>query len=241
MTESVDVVVDSLPYIDADYDAAVVDALVAKERAAMTLQAVHPLSAHHSDVSLFSDHPALRDLLDKASAGTRLQAIDTSRFRLDGPAADTDAAADPAAWAAALDNAAAQLEHQASRLVNLELMAKFGSNAWRVHNYRVQAAVEGLRAEVDAHRRLIEDVNKARQADQMQGRPTLVALRERWNELVNSILAVRYENDRLDAEIAALQAAASGTGCWCWCWCCPVVVEVVVGGLEGCMGGISAQ
>ena len=38
-----------------------------------------------------------------------------------------------AAWKAARDNVRAQLEHQANRVVNLELAESFSEHAWRRH------------------------------------------------------------------------------------------------------------
>jgi pre-mRNA-splicing factor SPF27 len=34
-------------------------------------------------------------------------------------------------WAKACDNANAQLEHQLNRITNLELLLRYGANAWR--------------------------------------------------------------------------------------------------------------
>lgn len=38
----------------------------------------------------------------------------------------------------------AQLEHQAVRIENLELMSKYGTNAWKVYNEYVTAALLSL-------------------------------------------------------------------------------------------------
>jgi pre-mRNA-splicing factor SPF27 len=38
---------------------------------------------------------------------------------------------DYSAWLAATNNAHAQLEHQLNRISNLELLLKYGANAWR--------------------------------------------------------------------------------------------------------------
>jgi len=53
-----------------------------------------------------------------------MPALDTSRYRLEPPPASKKH--DLGAWKACVDNAHSQLEHQYLRIVNLELMLKYG-------------------------------------------------------------------------------------------------------------------
>ena len=41
---------------------------------------------------------------------------------------------DVSAWMECVENSHAQLEHQALRILNLELMYENGSNAWKMYN-----------------------------------------------------------------------------------------------------------
>lgn len=57
-----------------------------------------------------------------------------------------------AAWGKACDNAHAQLEHQLNRITNLELLLKYGSNAWRAQAQldeallkQMEGTLQGLR------------------------------------------------------------------------------------------------
>lgn len=59
---------------------------------------------------------------------------------------------DVAAWGKACDNAHAQLEHQLNRITNLELLLKYGSNAWRAQSQldeallkQMEGTLQGLR------------------------------------------------------------------------------------------------
>lgn len=59
---------------------------------------------------------------------------------------------DVAAWGKACDNAHAQLEHQLNRITNLELLLKYGSNAWRAQAQldeallkQMEGTLQGLR------------------------------------------------------------------------------------------------
>lgn len=59
----------------------------------------------------------------------RMEPLDESRFEVEAP---TGAAAeDVDAWIAAVANAKAQLEHTLVRQVNVDLLTKFGTAAWR--------------------------------------------------------------------------------------------------------------
>ena len=64
---------------------------------------------------------------------------DEARYELDPP--PLNKRNDENAWEVAVKNARAQLEHQALRIQNLELAAKFGTNAWRHFNTSLEAAV----------------------------------------------------------------------------------------------------
>nr|KAJ3421100.1 hypothetical protein HK105_004485 [Polyrhizophydium stewartii] len=171
-----DVVVDSLPYIDPDYDPAVVQALIDEELRTHSARRPSADSIAHSEPALFKDRPGLRSLLESAAAGNKIHAIDTQRFRLEGPV-------DGQAWDRAIANATSQLEHQNQRLVNLELVSKFGANAWLIHNYQLEAGIRVLKRQLEICLEETQAVNKARKSDQ----------------LINSIVALRMENDRLDA------------------------------------------
>ena len=59
----------------------------------------------------------------------RLEPIDESRYEMEAPSGA--AAENPDAWLAALNNARAQLEHALVRQVNVDLLGKFGTAAWR--------------------------------------------------------------------------------------------------------------
>ncbi len=58
--------------------------------------------------------------------------IDVARYRLDPPSLTQRNDVD--VWQSVLDNARSQLEHQGNRLLNLELLIKYGPNAWRANN-----------------------------------------------------------------------------------------------------------
>ncbi|KAI9336744.1 Pre-mRNA-splicing factor SPF27 [Obelidium mucronatum] len=137
---------------------------------------------------------SLSNLLSLSGNGTPLNAIDTSRFRLEPPSnphSEED-------WKAAVDNAHAQIEHQQNRLVNLELINKFGANAWKLHNFQLEAGIAQQKQE-------LLDLNKERKIEQTRAGGELRQLEEKWSDLVDRVLRVDIANQVLEAEIEALQ------------------------------------
>ncbi len=55
-------------------------------------------------------------------------------LRYELPAPSSGQKNDITAWQDCVNNSMAQLEHQAVRIENLELMAQYGANAWKVSN-----------------------------------------------------------------------------------------------------------
>ena len=71
---------------------------------------------------------------------------DTMRYRLDPPPRSERESAE--AWEKAIENARAQLEHQATRRANLELALKYAPAAWRARNAWGDAAVKAYEEEL---------------------------------------------------------------------------------------------
>jgi pre-mRNA-splicing factor SPF27 len=61
--------------------------------------------------------------------------------------------ADVSAWTAAVDNAHAQLEHQLNRITNLELLLRYGDNAWRAQGQLDEALLKQLEGQLQALRK----------------------------------------------------------------------------------------
>lgn len=55
-------------------------------------------------------------------------------LRYELPAPSSGQRNDITAWQECVNNSMAQLEHQAVRIENLEIMSQHGCNAWRVYN-----------------------------------------------------------------------------------------------------------
>ncbi|KAM4646063.1 pre-mRNA-splicing factor SPF27 isoform 2-T2 [Amazona ochrocephala] len=130
-----DVVVDALPYFDQGYEAPGVReaaaALVEEEtrRYRPTKNYLSYLPAH--DFSAFETE-IMRNEFERLAARQPLELLSMKRYEL--PAPSSGQKNDITAWQECVNNSMAQLEHQAVRIENLELMSQHGCNAWKVYN-----------------------------------------------------------------------------------------------------------
>lgn len=100
----------------------------------------------------------------RAAAGEAMASLDTTRYNLDPP--PPARRNDLAAWRAALQNAHSQLEHQYNRLLNLELLLKFGPDAWRMQNEGLAGLAHRLQALLADTRQQIDGLNRERKLQQ---------------------------------------------------------------------------
>ncbi|KAJ1674095.1 hypothetical protein EV182_003977 [Spiromyces aspiralis] len=215
LTEQAYVKVDSLPYIDKEYNdpeiKAKVDALVEEElksgrRPTRELDLPQP-------VTLFQGNPLLRAEYDRVKARKPMPRFDVERYKLEPPAGD--AAASGKAWRRAAENAAAQLEHQALRMINLELLQQFGANAWQRHNFDLERILEEIQGSAERLRHECDLVNKARKAEQTEAEARLRRLQTRWIDSINKNLQIELACQALEAEIWQLESqlgARMGSG-----------------------------
>lgn len=87
--------------------------------------------------------------------------LDTTRYDLPSPLENTEEA-----YSIALDNARAQLEHQKARVVNLQLLQKYGPVSWRAHNEVLSAMLERTREELDSVLGDANYINRERKMEQ---------------------------------------------------------------------------
>lgn len=153
---------------------------------------------------LFSSNPLLTQELKRVQSKAKPkpgQSLDTIRYTLPAPPAK----APLEAWKKALDNAASQLEHQSLRLSNLELMNKYGSNAWRVSNYLVEQEIARLQSTAEQIKDRTEEINRERKAKQLEAGDRLSSLESRWTALVSGNLQLELANMTLELELDALR------------------------------------
>jgi len=141
------------------------------------------------DIELFKDNELIQQELERVRKGKPMEnALDMTRYQLEPPTsqpssnasdgASVESTITPSAseelpegratWIKALENADAQMEHQNQRILNLELVQKFGGNAWNVHNYQLEYDLSLLRKAVDEKKAEVIELNKLRKRDQVR-------------------------------------------------------------------------
>ncbi|CAO3671036.1 unnamed protein product [Rhizopus stolonifer] len=153
-------------------------------------------------VDLFENNQALKQEMERLQQKKSLDVLDTERYELKGPS-DGD---DVEAWKTAVNNTKSQLESQAGSMFNLELLSKYGANAWRVHNYQLEAYLEHLKNDTENVRNQIMDINKERKTEQLQAAATLASLENKWSDLISQNLQVEIACAALEAEVNELKS-----------------------------------
>ena len=67
---------------------------------------------------------------DRVASRQPMDTLSMKRYELPTPPAGK--MTDVAAWNECVDNSMAQLEHQRTRITNLELMSEYGTESWKV-------------------------------------------------------------------------------------------------------------
>ncbi|KAI9445471.1 breast carcinoma amplified sequence 2-domain-containing protein [Lactarius indigo] len=195
---------DSLPYYDNDLEThpilrEKVQHELAVETQKIQQETLHPRVA--PAVELFVNNPLLAAELGRVGARKPLTAIDTSRYQLASSSATPSSDEE---WKAALDSAHAQLEHQRIRHNNLALLQQYGSNAWRTHNYLLEADAKKAEKILEELKEQTTSLNRDRKNTQTRLGEQLTSLENRWTELISSILQIELANVALEAEVARL-------------------------------------
>lgn len=147
--------------------------------------------------------PEYAQEVERAGKGDPLRSIDTLRFSLPAPAANDDATEEE--WTRAVDNAATQLMHQEGRLTNIELLKKYGANAWRLHNFQQEHLSQQYTKASDELTARITAINRKRRQDQTEAGEQLAALERKWTDLISRGLQLEVANLSVEHEIQALE------------------------------------
>jgi len=198
----------ALPYVDGQYNdpqmAKTVEALIQAEMRTFKPDRdyLEPWPAYEPN---FDNHPLLQAEWMRVCDQQPMSKIDTSRYQLDPPPPDMQS--DPAAWKRAVQNAQAQLEQQATRVSNLELLQQHGANLWRAHLHALDASSAHLKRADGALGEQLEAINRKRKSEQLAAGPRLQALERDWVGTVKKNLEIEAQCLKVEAENAVLLEA----------------------------------
>lgn len=199
---------DALPYYDDEIDRIgmreKVERELAEEMAKGNREGIEE-SRLPPNIILYDHHPHLLQQVERIQHSLPSNAIDLERYRLNDPSDSQD----EKAWESAIANAETQLMHSDIRLTNIELMKKFGSNQWRLHNFQQEAFIRSFTKEAEQIKSQSDRINRTRKSEQTQTGEELSRLKKRWAELLNRTLSVELANAIAQGDIEDLQLRKS--------------------------------
>ncbi|KAG2431352.1 hypothetical protein HYH02_013342 [Chlamydomonas schloesseri] len=203
--------VDALPYVDSVPPELKphVEALIEEEkRKSIKLPSDYLREMPAVRAPKFDDHPVLKTEYERVRNKEPMAPLDAVRYRLEPP--PQARRGDVGAWRLALDNAGAQLEHQHLRILNQELLLKYGDKAWRAQVSLDEAAVRGLEAQLAALRKETDALNRERKLQQHAAGSELSKLERQYLSQVRKNADIERACDRLEEAVAALEAELDG-------------------------------
>jgi len=191
--------VDALPYIDQGYDepgvreAAI--AMVEEEcrRYRPTKNYLDFLPPLNTGTAFETN--LIKTEFERLAARLPLEPLSMKRYELPPP--PSGRLGEVQAWNESVENSFAQLEHQAIRAINLELMLDYGCESWK-SNLEVFTAMQAKAQEkLQDLKKEIQDVNWARKEKQLKAGEKLRQLEQQWVQLV----AKNYEIEQVCAKL----------------------------------------
>jgi len=201
-----EVVVDALPYYDQGYDDPGVRE-AAKSLVEEEIRRYRP-TKNYLDYLPPANYEAyeteiLRAEFERVENRLPMDLLSMKRYELPQPPVGKQT--DIAAWNECVDNSHAQLEHQALRIVNLELMSQYGADAWKMHNNSILRMVESAQKQLAELRKKIQEINWQRKNEQKTAGEKLKSLEESWVSLVSKNYEIEQACVELEQDIYKLQ------------------------------------
>ncbi|XP_073176172.1 pre-mRNA-splicing factor SPF27 isoform X2 [Lepidochelys kempii] len=131
--------------------------------------------------------------------------LTTVPLRYELPAPSSGQKNDITAWQECVNNSMAQLEHQAVRIENLELMSQHGCNAWKVYNEHLVHMIEQAQKELQKLRKNIQDLNWQRKNMQLTAGSKLREMESTWVSLVSKNYEIERTIVQLENEILQIK------------------------------------
>lgn len=192
-----EVIPDALPYVDQGYDEVAVRSMV-NELIEEETKRYRPTKNYLDflpppNYSQF-ETKIMKTEFERIKNRHPMELLSMKRYELPHPPANQKN--DISAWMECLKNSMAQLQHQAERVVNLELLSHYGAGSWRSHCEVLQHMFEVQQKKHAEIKRRIQEINWERKTDQKKAGSELQRLEESWIGLVSK----NYEIERAIVE-----------------------------------------
>ncbi len=130
--------------------------------------------------------------------------LNMKRYELPSPSAGK--MTDISSWNECVDNSMAQLEHQAIRIANLEIMNKCGAEGWKSYNAFLSQMVSSTQKKLQELRKQIQEVNWLRKSSQTAAGEKFRLLETDWVSLVSKNYEIERACVQLEYQISQLEA-----------------------------------
>eukprot|EP00164_Ancoracysta_twista_P002938 GFYU01003909.1.p1 GENE.GFYU01003909.1~~GFYU01003909.1.p1 ORF type:complete len:251 (-),score=55.56 GFYU01003909.1:146-898(-) len=203
---------DALPYVDQEYNDPEMQKRVEKmiQKEMSTFKPKDYLKDFPDATINIADDSFLKVDMLRVEEGLPMDSIDKTRYGLQPPAENKQK--DPIAWRHALNNAQSQFEGHGLRLLNLELMSRYGVNQWRTYIQGLDATKNALQLVLENYKEQCEDVNRKRKADQTKVAQKLQNLEQKFWETAWQNTQLSQATDALDREVKKLRTEAVSKG-----------------------------
>jgi len=131
--------------------------------------------------------------------GSDVDGLDLERYSLPQPSdRDKD---DVESWEKAVENVMAQLEHQQTRILNLQLLLKHGPDTWRAYNEGLSSLLNRLDHELQVIRGDCNHINRERKMEQLAAGKEIADASALYVTLVEKNKILTAEINRLEEKI----------------------------------------
>lgn len=203
---STDLLVDALPYFDQGYD----DPGVRETSLAMVeeeCRRYRPTKNYLEHLPQISSTAFETELMSKEFERIQnrqpMEPLSMKRYELPPP--PPSKISELSAWQDSVENSMAQLEHQAVRAMNLELMLEYGCETWKLYLDVLTSMLANAQSYLEEIKKDIQDINWQRKEKQTQAGDKLRMLETQWVVLVSKNYEIELVCARLEEEIAKLK------------------------------------
>ena len=181
-----EVIVDALPYIDHGYEEPGVReaALAMVEDETRRYRPTKNYLDHLPPLNLNSfETDLMKTEFERLSNRQAMDTLSMKRYEL--PTPPPGKMTDVQAWSECVENSEAQLEHQRTRIMNLDLMLDYGGESWKLYNEVLQDMLNKTQSQLADVKKNIQEINWSRKNQQTQVGERLKQLEGNWVGLVS--------------------------------------------------------
>lgn len=137
----------------------------------------------------------MKNEFERIQNGLPMEPLSMKRYELPPP--PPGKLSEVSSWAESVENSMAQLEHQTTRAINLELMLEFGCETWKSYLEIFTSLQAKAQAELQDVKKEIQEINWQRKSKQKEAGDKLRMLEEQWVMLVSK----NYEIEQTCADL----------------------------------------